>query len=404
MYLEDNAFAQSLSGKIDSLVWEYQGIKLSKPIEWILRAGSERPVVVNKLNPAQKAEITLSFSMVEASGQQWIKATLPNKELDTAQTILLKSVWYANLTWLQGNKPIRQRNLEVMIYGPKEAGGLGIEYDRLALTAKGFSDVLVKTIGHLLDSTKTDEGLSITAPNAYVVDDFLLGKWKEAKRYPLMSNQGIFYWYPSEEKQLIRWDQSGFRDILLSGKNKTPLPADLGKNLALMAKTRESSFVFLQQSMRDIVNNKNIDLEILAEVLPNVGIGYLRHHKHAILDGKDSLGNFTVDILVVDSSRHVWPNKSSNGWDLSSVAQLGPDLDPMRLTIDIQVKGVYRGEDFGIRIMGNHSLREFIWRGKTVAMAIGQDKPKKLWVLDPTVETSTLNFFLLLAFNTYFAR
>lgn len=304
-----------------------------------------------------------------------------------------------------------EKDLDVYVKnGP--SNGIGIPINNLHFTKKGMLETLKKSFTILFDSTTTNEAIDLRVAGAFVGDNFILTKTSGLIRTQVSTTKGISKFKYKSQEQLIRWGDQLYKDVVLYGKNKTLLPGSLAKSFENTIGGDNSKPVFLLQDGRDILANKNYTIELAAHL--GVDPYYLNFNtvrpvvklisgfNHFLLNEKDTAAIFDIQIDKVDSTKKIFLNQISNGFDLSSVTSFESLESETPLTYDYLIKGKLKELPFEIKIAGDRFLREFYFNNQLICIANGNIAPERFVILDNSISSEILNALFIIGFNSYF--
>ncbi len=307
---------------------------------------------------------------------------------------------------------IFEKELDVYVKkGP--SNGIGIPINSLHFTKKGMLETLKKSFNILLDSTTTNEAIDLRVGGAFVGDNFILTKTNGLTRTQVSTTKSISKFKYKGQEQLIRWGDQLYKDVVLYGKNKTLLPATLVKAFENTNGGDNSNPVFLVQEGRDILSNKNYTIQLAAHlgvdayqylnfntVRPVVKL--ISGYNHFLLNEKDTAAIFEIQMNNVDSTKKIFLNQISNGFDLSSVTRFESLESEMPLTYDYSIKGKLKELPFEIKIAGDRYLREFYLNNELICIANGNIAPERFVILDNSISPEILNSLFIIGFNSFF--
>ena len=164
----------------------------------------------------------IHLKLAEYPASLYLKQFYPDQLNDSSQQGI-QSVLLVELS-IQNNSAAEDfnRSLEVFIKKSKSIG-FGIPFNNLHLSAKGFSELMKKSVEIILDSTNESEQIELKASPPFMGDNFIIGTITNLPRIAIES-KGLFSKYVFNGKtELIRWDEQRYQEITLRGKNKTIL-------------------------------------------------------------------------------------------------------------------------------------------------------------------------------------
>ncbi len=405
-YWTDSTTKKEFTSSLDSILMVKRN--------WVLNKSSDFQFAAIKNNTSAKS-ITryphLNINFIEYATPAYIKQF----NLDIVDSGFIKevlSVLRLEVRLEDKNQLIIfEKDLDVYVKkGP--SNGIGIPINSLHFTRKGMLETLKKSFNILLDSTTTNEAIDLRVGGAFVGDNFILAKTSGLARTQVSTTKSISKFKYKGQEQLIRWGDQLYKDVVLYGKNKTILPGSLAKAFENTIGGDNSNPVFLVQDGRDILANKNYTIQLAAHlgvdpyylnfntVRPVVKL--ISGNHHFLLNEKDTAAIFEIEMDKVDSTKKIFLNQISNGFDLSSVTSFESLESEMPLTYDYSVKGKLKELPFEIKITGNRSLREFYLNNELVCIANGNIAPERFVMLDNSISPEILNVLFIIGFNSFF--
>ncbi len=289
------------------------------------------------------------------------------------------------------------------------SNGIGIPFNNLHFTRKGFLETLKKSFAILFDSTTTNEAIELTVGGAFVGDNFILAKTNGLPRSQVATTKGISKFKYNGQEQLIRWGEQLYKDVLLKGKNKTILPDNLSNAFEASINKEGTKPIFLIQEGRDIVSNKNYLLQIAAHIGadPNSYVArplveIIPGNFQVLLNEKDSLAVFKIEINKIDSTKKMFLSQVTNGVDTNSIVDLPGPKKEISLVYDFWIKGNLKSQPFEIKVAGDRYLREFYFNNELICVANGNKAPERFVVLDNSISPEILNALFIIGFNSFF--
>ncbi len=381
---------------------------------WVLNKSNDFQFAAIKNNTSAKS-ITryphLNIDFIEYATPAYIKQF----NLDIVDSSFIKEV----LSVLRLEVRLEDKNQlvifekELDVYVKKgPSNGIGIPINSLHFTKKGMLETLKKSFNILLDSTTTNEAIDLRVGGAFVGDNFILTKTNGLTRTQVSTTKSISKFKYKGQEQLIRWGDQLYKDVVLYGKNKTILPEKLLKAFEKNIGEADTNPVFLVQDGRDILANKNYTIQLSAHL--GVDPYYLNFntvrpviklisgYNHFLLIEKDTAAIFEIQINNVDSTKKIFLNQISNGFDLSSVTRFESLESEMPLTYDYSIKGKLKELPFEIKIAGDRYLREFYLNNELICIANGNIAPERFVILDNSISPEILNTLFIIGFNSFF--
>ncbi len=351
----------------------------------------------------------VNFKMAEYSAKVfWNQLNAANQPLDT-NLFSIQSVVMIELNIQQPTPaPSYSKTLEVYIKRAK-ANGIGVPFGNLHFSAKGFTELMKKSVEILLDSSNETEQIEIKASPPFMGDNFIIGAISNVPKINIESKNLFSKYQLKGQSELIRWDEQRYLDIILKGKNKTTLSPEIAK--AVDNSVRENGndiHVFLLQDARNIILNKNYQLIIPARISANDGyasagmplVEPLEGYNNFLLNEKDTIARFSILIDKKDFTKKIYPHIATNGIDSSSAVTVSDTESEMIYSSKYSITGTFRNQPFGIEI-GQH-FREVYLNNERILIISGINEPEKMVLLNPNIPSDLLNELILLGFNRFF--
>jgi hypothetical protein len=322
-----------------------------------------------------------------------------------------KSVLQLTVLFVNHQKAIVTNEVLTICISRGSGNGFGIIPTTLAVTPKGFTDILNLGIGRLLDEQNNTDMIEIKAPPPFYADNFIL---PEISKYPVIqtkSQKDIFSYQRNGESEMIRLGNTFYEELIVKGKNKNiPDNSELANAINATGNQGSSDFVQLRQESRDVLRDKNYTLKMVTEINPNfsfisqadVFTQFLPGLVHVLLKDTDTIARFTIHKNIGIPEKKIFVNKVSNGYDSSSVVNIGGSTVPRNVLFEYQINGLMGEQPFVIRCADRNNLKEIRFNNKEVAIASGSFLPERIAVFDASLDTEKLNQLLMIAFSIFF--
>jgi hypothetical protein len=349
----------------------------------------------------------IHLKLAEYPASLYLKQFYPDLLKDSSQQSI-QSVLIVELS-IQTNSSseLLIRSLEVFIK-KSNAIGFGIPFNNLHLSAKGFSELMKKSVEIILDSTNESEQIELKASPPFMGDNFIIGTITNLPRIAIES-KGLFSKYVFNGKtELIRWDEQRYQEITLRGKNKTILAPLLYSSFIAMEKENpQAVFVFLMQEARNIVLNKNYLLVIPARVSANTNIRItnmpivepLKGNHNFMIHDKDTIAQFNIETDQLDSTKKIYPFLSSNGIDSNSLTRINDLNNVVNFSSLYSLKGKIRNQPF--KIVVSEFFREIYLNNERIGLIGGMQQPERMVIFDSTLSNDLINELILLSYNRF---
>ena len=322
-----------------------------------------------------------------------------------------KSVFQLAVLFVNHQKNIIINDVLTICISRGSSNGFGIIPTTLAVTAKGFTDILNLGISRLLDEQNNTDMIEIKAPPAFYADNFIL---PEISKYPVIQTKvqnNIFSYQRNGEPEMIRLGDTFYEELITTGKKKNiPENSEAANAIKATGNQNSSDFVQLRQEYRDVLRDKNYTLKLITEINPNfsfisqadVFTQFLPGLVHVLLKDNDTIARFIIHKNIGVPEKKIFVNKVSNGYDSSSVVNIGGSTVPRNVLFEYQINGLMGEQPFVIRSADRNSLKEIRFNDQEVAIARGIFLPERIAVFDASLDTEKLNQLLMIAFSTFF--
>jgi hypothetical protein len=253
--------------------------------------------------------------------------------------------------------------------------------------------------------------IEIKAPPAFYADNFIL---PEISKYPVIQTKvqnNIFSYQRNGEPEMIRLGDTFYEELITTGKKKNiPENSEAANAIKATGNQNSSDFVQLRQEYRDVLRDKNYTLKLITEINPNfsfisqadVFTQFLPGLVHVLLKDNDTIARFIIHKNIGVPEKKIFVNKVSNGYDSSSVVNIGGSTVPRNVLFEYQINGLMGEQPFVIRSADRNSLKEIRFNDQEVAIARGIFLPERIAVFDASLDTEKLNQLLMIAFSTFF--
>ncbi len=369
------------------------------------------------LNPQDKTSFYLSFEISERP----LGSDLPINNVDTSfLNDLAKKrnicIYALNAKIIRSNESIvLNKQLFVLLARPDNSIFLGFENPNYNVGAIGLSKILKTCLPILLDSTIEAELIQITALPAYAPDNFIQPTIKNTNRTFTSIKKNFVQYNYKNELQSIGFQEPGYLPIILKGKNATALPVEI--QTAIRYDKRD--YIFLWEDGRDVFENKNYRLATIATVINDpydlmrppwfnlktgLPLQFLRGNYHYLIQNLDTIGRFSIELRVIDTSKKVYYNQILNTKNFFYTT-LSNSLQTISHVYHFVLKGTLLNKPFKILISGingSSSIKEIYYNGHLVCIAQGSNYPEILSIIDTELSSATLNQLLLMSFSSLF--
>lgn len=409
-YWDNPNTLKSFANILDSILYSQTKIRLAAPEKIIFEKIDPKQIYASKLKPSPAAS-SINFRIIEYSPAFLLTAAPPTTKEDSAFLNGVISCIQMSLILTDATGATKiEKDLE--IYLKKGiSNGIGLPVSNLVLSQKGLLELIEKSLPHLLNPNDSLQSLEMKVSGLFASDNFILAAniGKPRIQVDIKKNSAIYS--IGGESQIIRWNLPSYQEIIISGKNKTIVTDSLAKAIKIENALTNSIFIFLKQSLRDAIYDKNYNI-IIASKLWNqmqsdlsvlTTLKALQGVHHKILEDKDTIGSFSITTGGFDKTKLFYTNRISNGIDTTSITQINETTAPISVIYDYRVNGIMREHRFNILIYANHYIREIWIDGILVATVFGDSFPEK-FVLSSTINNlPLLNFMILFSYQSFFS-
>lgn len=367
---------------------------------------------IKEFNTSSNSNTTSSpiihMKLAEYPASLYLKQFYPDQLNDSSQQDI-RSVLLIELS-IQNNSAaeVFNRSLEVFIKKSNSIG-FGIPFNNLHLSAKGFSELMKKSMEIILDSNNLNEQIELKASPPMMGDNFIIGAITNLLKISIESKDLFSKYVFNGKTELIRWDEQRYQEIILRGKNKTALDPMLNSIIAAKEKENpQAVFVYLLQDARNIVLNRNYQLVIPARVSGNNNarisniptIEPLDSNFNFLFHEKDTIAQFSIDTDLLDSTKKIYPYLSSNGIDSNSLTRINDFNNEINFSSLYYLKGKIRNQTFSIEI--GEFFRAIYLNNERIALISGTQQPERMAIFNPDISTELMNELILLSYNRFF--
>ncbi|MDP3394323.1 hypothetical protein [Sediminibacterium sp.] len=350
----------------------------------------------------------INMKLAEYPASLYLQQFYPDQLNDSSQQGIQSVILVEISIQQNGNAELFSRSLEVFIK-KSNAIGFGVPFNNLHLSAKGFSELMKKSVEIILDSNNLNEQIELKASPPSMGDNFIIGAITNMPKIAIES-KGLFSKYALNGKtELIRWDEQRYLEIILRGKNKTVLQPAL--NSIIVEKEKENPqavFVFLLQEARNIVLNRNYQLVIPARISGNNNsrisnmpiVEPLEGNNNFMLQEKDTIAYFSIETDQLDSTKKIYPYLSSNGIDSNSLTRINDFSNAINFTSLYYLKGKIRNQAFSIEV--GEFFRIIYLNNERIVLLSGMQQPERMVIFNPNISIELINELILLSYNRFF--
>lgn len=350
----------------------------------------------------------INMKLAEYPASLYLKQFYPDQLNDSSQQGIQSVILVEMTIQTNSSTEVLNRNLEVFIK-KSNAIGFGIPFNNLHLSAKGFSELMKKSVEIILDSNNQSEQIELKAAPPSMGDNFIIGAITNLPKISIES-KGLFSKYAFNGKsELIRWDEQRYQEIILRGKNKTLLNPVLNSILVGMERENpQAIFVYLIQDARNIALNLNYQLVIPARVSGNTNsrisnmpiVEPLKGNNNFMFHEKDTIAQFSIETDKKDSTKKIYPYLSSNGIDSNSLTRVNDLNNQINFASLYYLNGKIRNQSFSIEV--GEYFRAIYLNNERIVLLSGIQQPDRMVIFNPDISIELINELILLSYNRFF--
>lgn len=423
-YWKSPEIRKSFASQLNRTLLQKQQLPLTDTseftIEW-LPAGLEVPTLKPDFTDTDSSHLHLYMDLFEISPASFFSYA-ENYPTDSAMQKRAKSVFLAEAWVVAKDKSFFFHERLNAVISSSESPGMGILFGKLlrfqdmALTPKGFTEMLKAAANLLFDPGNELVTVEMKVSPAYVADNYILPKTINQPRTYVSTNKNISTFNYRGKGEMIRMGDAVYEEIKIKGKKAEKYPDELTKAIKNTVNYSGSDYVFLRQECRDVMRNKNYLLTLSTQVNPddavdaygkNLFLNFLSGDFHYLFLEKDTLAKFVVEKHIRDGNNKIYEGIVSNGYDSTSFFNIRYNnvKSPVAWDVvyDYIVTGKINQRDFQVKCSGlGNTIKEIFLGGKLVCMADGKFNPEKFVVFDASLSPELLNQLFIIGFNRFF--
>ena len=123
---------------------------------------------------------------------------------------------------------------------------------------------------------------------------------------------------------------------------------------------------------------------------------------HTIYEGKDSIGQFSVQENVWEEGKYLNVDVLYNGYDSTKQYKMGNFNGPEKIIHSKVIAGTIYKHSFAIKISANNRLKTILLDDKIVMIVEGLNKPHQMVNLANDLTIEIKNLLLLMAYGEIF--
>jgi hypothetical protein len=223
---------------------------------------------------------------------------------DSTLVLRAKSVFQVRVILQKGaNNVLLNAPLDMVITGGNTAG-IGIESGLITMTPKGFTDMLKAGLDIILNPENEITQVELKVAPAFLADNYILSKTQNQPRTYVTTTKSISRYTYHDTQEMIRFDDGVYEEINSKGKKSEKYPEALTNEIRKSTNYSGSTFLFLRQEARDVLGDKNYQVQLLTQVNPEKPdpelpfTNFLSGNFHYLFQEKDTIAVFNVDTCM----------------------------------------------------------------------------------------------------------
>jgi hypothetical protein len=433
-YLQQKDMQQLLTRHLNELFLKYQHTPLSDTTGLPLLHVQNLQDLNQKYNYRETGDTNMQLvvDVFEMSADYYFLSLATST--DSAMQATARIVYYINAVLKDGGKTLYNQPLYLIVKN-NPGPGMGNESTIVPFLPKTFVELVRTGLNILLNPQNELDQVSVGIPPAFAMDNYLAPLLTGKRRIMVDTAKGVIQFAYQNSRQLLRSAEPMYEEIIWKGKKARPYPSSVIQTIQQAPDHNSSDFLFLRTDGRDVLNNRNYQLQLMLQVNRNEPYqsdppltGFMPGNLHVLYQEEDTLALFSISKNLNDTVNKIFPGQVYNGLDMNSVFVI-EDAEMKKLISGLPVngsfskpkrnlsntgpvswnaqykyvvKGKINGLDFSIYCGSNNSVKEYYLQKKLVCIAQGKHVPEKFVVFDASLTSDLLNPLLLIGFNPYF--
>lgn len=336
-----------------------------------------------------------------------------NKIIDIVEERVdsLQSVWVIACTLFNQKRDRVYQKTIAMGMTPMQSFGMG--YPIWSTTPFALFQALGKGVGILEPELDDITYIDTKVPFAYATDNYWMPLIHNKPRIPLDTNKQFFSYSSNNELQLLRIPTAMLNKIDLKNKAanyRYKQTIDQIKKYRTGLSGKE--FYVVIQPLRNVKANKDYTLNAFLEFNPYAAennsfiiqqaLQFMPNFPHAIYEGKDSIGQFSVQEKIWEEGKYLNVDVLYNGFDSTKQYKMGTFNGPEKIIHSKVIEGTIYKHSFAIKMSANNRLKTILLDDKIVMIVEGTNKPHQMVSMDNDIPIEIKNLLLLMAYGEIF--
>jgi hypothetical protein len=336
-----------------------------------------------------------------------------NKIIDIVEDRVdsLQSVWVIACTVFNQNRDRIYQKTIAMGMTPMQSFGMG--YPIWSTTPFALFQAIGKGVGILEPELDDITYIDTKVPFAYATDNYWMPLIHNKPRISIDTNKQFFSYSSSNELQLLRIPTAMLNKIDLKNKGtnyRYKQTIDQIKKYRTGLSGKE--FYEVIQPLRNVKANKDYTLNAFLEFNPYAAennsfisqqaLQFMPNFSHTIYEGKDSIGQFSVQEKVWEEGKYYNMDVLYNGYDTTKQYKVGTSNGPEKIIHSKVIMGSIYKHPFAIQISADNRQKTILLDDKIVMIVEGANKPHQMVNMANDIPLDVKNLLLLMAYGEIF--
>lgn len=325
----------------------------------------------------------------------------------------IQSIWALAVTiFNQQHERIFQKTILLGIL-PIQSLGIGYPSNWLATTPNSLYQAINKGIQFLSRDIPNMEFIEANVPLAFATDNYWMPIINNQPRILFDTSNHFISYATKSGLQLLRIPNASLSKIDFKIKNQNYPYIDIINTIRKSrSNVNSNEYYHVVQPLRDVYANKDYSLNGFIEFNPNFNnsiesphtsaLQFLTEIPNIIYDGKDSIGYFTVNEMIVEKEKFYFPEKVYNGYDSTKQFPINDKINSIAIVHNTVIMGKVYGQDFAIQFDYGQQLKTILIDNKIVMVVEGSKKPRQMVSLSKTNTSNINNLLLMMAYGELF--
>lgn len=338
-----------------------------------------------------------------------------NKIIDIVEDSVysLQSVWVIACTLFNEKHDRLFQKTIAMGMTPTQSYGMGYPLLFIPTTPSALFQALGKGVGMLDPDLDDITYVDTRVPMAYATDNYWMPIIHNKPRISLDTNKQFISYASPNGLELLRIPKAILNKIDLKNKStnyKYKQTIDEIKKFRTGLSSKE--FYEVIQPLRDVKRNKDYTLNAYLEFNPYAAEGnslmrqqalvFIPNLPHSIYEGKDSVGQFTIQDDVWEQNKYFNVDVFYNGYDSAKQYKLGLNYGPEKIIHSKVIEGKIYQHQFVIKFSAYNRQRTILLDDKIIMIVEGITKPHQMVNMVNDIPNDLRNLLLLMAYGEIF--